>query len=158
MSITTDIIKARREGNYQEAIKLEQQEEREKLIDAIDNISIDSVREFTKLINEYSSLERAIKYYQKEKEELLDEHYKDNKIQEMQKKYNEMRCDLNRGFPISEEESKAIRQWMDNHEKEHSGRHGCCGGKYTYVFIPTSLGTIGTIKCFCGESFDFQEL
>ena len=158
MSITTDIIRARREGNYEEAIRLEQQEEREKLINAIDNISIDSVREFTELINKYSRLERTIKYCQKEKEELLDEHYKDNKIQEMQKKYNEMRCDLNRGFPISEEESRAIRQWIDKHEKEHSGGHGCCGGKYTYIFIPTSLGTIGTIKCSCGASFDFQEL
>lgn len=156
MSVTTDIIKVKRKGNCQEVTRLEQLEEREKLIDAIDNISIDSVREFTKLINEYSSLERAIKDCQKEKEELLDKHYKDNKIQEMQKKYNEMRCDLNRGFPISEEESKAIRQWMDNHEKKHVGGHGCCGGKYTYIFIPTSLGTIGTIKCFCGESFDFQ--
>lgn len=153
-----DKYEAIRNRDWAKVREIEAQEKKQELAEAIEELPRDKTDTFTDLIKDYVRLERWIASLQQEKEELLDEHYKDNKIQEMQKKYNEMRCDLNRGFPISEKESRAIRKWIDNHEKEHSGGHGCCGGKYTYIFIPTSLGTIGTIKCSCGASFDFQEL
>lgn len=36
---------------------------------------------------------------------------------------------------------------------------GAIGGRYTFEFIPCSIGTIGTIKCGkCGEKFIFREL
>ena len=36
---------------------------------------------------------------------------------------------------------------------------GAIGGRYTFEFIPCTIGTIGTIKCGdCGEKFTFREL
>lgn len=35
---------------------------------------------------------------------------------------------------------------------------GCIGGRYKYVFIPTSLGVSGKIVCHCGAEFEFQEI
>lgn len=92
----------------------------------------------------------------KELVEAKDEAYKDKELQEMEEKYLEMRADYYRGFPISEEEEKSIDNWIDEHEKKCKGGHGAVGGKYTYHFIPTSIGVIGTIKCSCGKEFDFQ--
>lgn len=65
------------------------------------------------------------------------------------------------GFEINNEEYEAIEQWKCDHEKEkHNGKlkHGAIGGNYTYEFIPTSIGTIGSIRCSCGEYFIFKEI
>lgn len=35
---------------------------------------------------------------------------------------------------------------------------GAIGGSYSYTFTPTSLGTVGEIKCTCGDKFCFREL
>lgn len=59
-----------------------------------------------------------------------------------------------RGFPISAEAESQINEWKKNHR--HNG--GAIGGTFTYEFIPTSIGTIGTIKCACGDSFTFEDL
>lgn len=32
------------------------------------------------------------------------------------------------------------------------------GGKFTYTFIPTSIGVIGEVTCSCGESMTFSNL
>lgn len=100
----------------------------------------------------------VIDQLRKENEKLKSEHYKDDKIKEVIEKNNELKDELRRGFYISEEEDKKLNEWISEHEKIHKGGHGCSGGKYTYIFTPTSLGTFGTIKCSCGKSFDFQEL
>ncbi len=76
----------------------------------------------------------------------------------MEKKYHEMRDDYYRGFPITKSEEKAITKWKSEHEKNHNGGYGAIGGKYTYHFIPTSIGIVGTIKCSCGAEFDFQRI
>ena len=50
-------------------------------------------------------------------------------------------------------------KWADERLTEmnrHNG--GAIGGTFTYEFIPTSIGTIGTIKCTCGDSFTFEDL
>ena len=93
----------------------------------------------------------------KQNKELKSEKYKDNELTAMKEECNRLRESNRRGFPISEEEDKVLNEWIKNHEKEHKGGHGCVEGKYTYIFTPTSIGTFGTIKCSCGESFDFQK-
>lgn len=59
-----------------------------------------------------------------------------------------------------------VKQY-DKHEAEAHGivtddqrmkLHGCIGGNYSYIFIPTSIGIIGEIQCSCGEKFTFCEL
>lgn len=96
--------------------------------------------------------------------ELEDEHWKDNELQSMKEQYDEMKKDYYRGFPISKEEKEKINAWINKHEKEkhpHSEngfpRGGAIGGCYSYIFVPTSIGVFGHIKCSCGEEFSFQE-
>ena len=100
------------------------------------------------------------------------EAYASEEMQSMKATLKKMQDDLYRGFGISEEESKAIAEWQKKHDEEihglttdrmrfHSG--GAIGGTYTYEFIPTSIGVIGTCKCGrckgkkTGE-FEFQSL
>ena len=108
-----------------------------------------------------------IKYLEKQNQELRDEKYKDNELSRMESELKTMKEDYYRGFPISQEEQKSIREWMDKHDEEVHHCHtitdkikrgGCIGGTYKYEFIPTSIGTVGTVKCSCGAAFTFQDM
>lgn len=98
-----------------------------------------------------------------ENQALHDEHYKDKKLQEMQKTLNTMRDDLNRGFSISSDELDAIQEWFDKHKEKDPGMEGKLI-KYPkhyihhYVFTPTEIGIVGEVVCHCGEKFEFQSL
>lgn len=84
----------------------------------------------------------------------------DSRVQEVMEENKKLRQDYHRGFPISEEEQKSINSWIEKHTQEkHGGNHyaGAIGG-YTFEFTPTSIGTIGTIKCLCGDTFTFSDL
>lgn len=89
---------------------------------------------------------------QRQFNELWDEKWKDNELQEMKKKFEAMRADYHRGFPITEAEEKKINNWILKHDEEvHCNPkhyHGVSGGGYEYSFHPTGLGTIG--YCICG--------
>ena len=117
--------------------------------------------------DELKRKDMTLKYLELQNRELYDEHYKDNEMQQMLNELNKMKDDYYRGFPISEEEDKNIKEWIDNHERDVHGcytledkinRGGCCGGTYTYEFVPTSIGTIGTVKCSCGAKYTFQDM
>lgn len=106
-----------------------------------------------------------IKYLEEENKKLKDEAFKDSELTNMKEKYESIKKDLMRGFPVSEEEEKRIEEWMKKHDKEVHGittldqrlrSGGCIGGRYIYIFVPTSIGIIGTIKCNCGEEFEFR--
>ena len=74
----------------------------------------------------------------------------------MKEKYEKMKKAYFLGFPISEEEDKKIKEWI---EKRPKCNEGAIGGRYTYQFTPTSIGVIGTIiDGMTGEKFTFQEL
>ena len=104
------------------------------------------------------------------KEEALKKLKEWNKDEELQKLRNELekvKNDSYRGFSISEDEEIEINNWIDNHLEEKHGlitlkdrilSQGAIGGRFTYEFIPTSIGTIGTIKCTCGDKFTFRDL
>ena len=119
------------------------------------------------LKTKFEDKERRIKYLEEELEKLKDENWKDEELQDMKEKYDMICKDYYRGFPISNEEQEDIDAWIKQHEKEcHPPkqtpfgkiRGGAIGGCYSYIFTPTSVGTIGTIKCNCGKKFTFQEL
>lgn len=108
-----------------------------------------------------------IAYLQSQNKKLKEEHYKDTELQKMKEELGRVKADMYRGFPISEEEEKRIKEWQDKHDAEvhglktlkervHAG--GCIGGRYTYCFIPTSIGVVGSVKCNCGAEFIFQDL
>lgn len=111
--------------------------------------------------------EKRIKYLEEENRKLKEEYSKDKEIQEIQKRLDEMQKDYRRGFPITEEEKKAIEKWKKKHDREDHGlrtdkmrmkAEGCSGGRYSYEFIPTSLGIYGVIRCHCGAEFVFQKI
>ena len=111
--------------------------------------------------------ENRIKYLEEENRKLKEEYNKDKEIQKMQKKLDEMQKNYWRGFPISKEEEKAIEKWKKEHDaKKHGWKtneqrmkaEGVSGGRYSYHFIPSSLGVSGTIRCHCGAKFEFQEI
>ena len=129
------------------------------------NKTIDTFVEDIK--HELQGKDIRIEYLEKQNQKLRDEKYKDNELLRMEAELKAMKEDYYRGFPISEEEQKSIREWMDKHDEEvHRARTlddklklaGCCGGRYTYEFTPTSIGTIGTVKCGCGAEFTFQDI
>lgn len=111
--------------------------------------------------------DRRIEYLEEENKKLRDEHYKDDEISKMKYQVETMRKDMLRGFPISEKEKGKINEWMHEHDVKEHGLDSldkrikvceCVGGRYTYEFIPTSIGVVGTVKCSCGKEFTFQEL
>lgn len=117
-----------------------------------------------KVSAQFTAMEDILEARMKEIEHLKSEHYKDDALKRMSEELAEARAALNRGFEISEEESKAIEAWQKEHEATYhnnSGmlpRGGASGGCYDYIFTPTSIGTIGIIKCDCGQHFTFQNL
>ena len=105
--------------------------------------------------------EETIKRLSEANKKLKEEHYKDEEIQKMQQKLDQMSADYRRGFPISEKEKEAIDAWKLAHEEEvHGGNSyaGAIGGRYSYHFVPTSVGTSGVIRCSCGAEFEFCEI
>lgn len=111
--------------------------------------------------------EKQIKRLEEENKQLKSENYKDEELSKMQSELEEMRADFYRGFPISEKEQKSIEEWQRKHEEEaHKLKtlgerlkaEGCIGGRYKYVFIPTSIGVYGEVACSCGARFEFQEI
>lgn len=110
-----------------------------------------------KRINTYEQMNKTL---QEENEALKSEYYKNNEIQRLKQKNDEMQEALNRGFEISKTEDEKLRAWQKKHiEEKHGGNAyaGAIGGRFSYEFIPTGIGTFGTCKCICGDSFNFQE-
>ena len=108
-----------------------------------------------------------IRRLEKENNDLKNHSYKDKELAAMRNELNKMKSEYYRGFPISEDKENKINEWIEKHEREVHGiktyadklsRHGCCGGSYTYEFIPTSIGTLGTVRCSCGAKFTFQDM
>ena len=81
-----------------------------------------------------------------------------------EKRLSEMIKRLIRSFPISEEESIAVRNWIFAHEeRRHKARNTIIkskayGNRYTYCFVPTEKWVLGTIKCRCGAECTFRSL
>lgn len=121
--------------------------------------SAPTIESITEDINELVSYkDEVIERQKREIADLKDEHYKDGRIKEMEDYCETLRRNACLGFPVTQEEHKAINEWTNEHEKKHPGGHGCSGGKYKYEFVPTSIGVVGSIVCSCGEKFTFQDL
>jgi len=114
----------------------------------------------------YDKKDEEIKRLRSRLQALTDDYSKDEDIKQMKEKLEQMRKDCFRGFPISEKEQEQIDEWKQSHmKKKHWDKvnhcvcgSGAIGGRFTYEFVPTSIGVIGTIVCDCGESFTFKDL
>lgn len=111
--------------------------------------------------------EDRIVYLQEENKKLKEEHWRDGELQKMKTQLEQMKANYYRGFPISEEEWAAIKEWQEKHEEEAHGitsdfqrlrTGGAIGGRYSFKFVPTSIGVSGIVRCSCGAEFEFQEI
>ena len=118
------------------------------------------------LKNRFDKQEDRIKYLEKQNKKIQEENWAEEKYQKMQSRYEAMQRDYYRGFPISEKEEEKIKAWKEKHdiEKHHADTlekrlklEGVSGGRFKYIFVPTSIGISGCIQCNCGEKFYFQD-
>lgn len=114
---------------------------------------------FQELYDHYRSVYKDNEWLEKENKRLKSEAYKDEELSKMKETYDKMKDDYYRGFPISEREQKKINEWQDKIIEKYPAGKATIGGRFTYKFYPTSIGTSGTIvDNISGEKFEFQEL
>lgn len=91
-----------------------------------------------------------------ENKRLKDEAYKDSELQMMKSKCEAMKEELNRGFPITEDEDTKIREWIEKHLTK---RHKLIvNGRFKYEFQDFAEVSVGSVVCTeCGESFTFRQ-
>ena len=111
--------------------------------------------------------EDRIERLQEENKKLKEEHYKDDELSRLKSELETFKKNYYNGFPISEKEREKIKEWKDKHEeKVHNvgsledrlKYKGAIGGVYSYYFVPTSVGIVGSIKCSWGAEFTFQNI
>lgn len=130
-------------------------------------IEVEPVDKCMKMLQyRFDGKNRTINNLRNQIKELTDSQYKDKELQKMKAELEKMQREYNRGFPITDDEWKAIETWKEKHDREVHGLTECneriggaIGGRYTFEFVPTTIGIIGTIKCgSCGKKFTFREL
>ncbi len=124
-------------------------EEKEDIKKALKEI----MESFNDLIDENRDL-------RKENKALKSKHYKDRELARLSAELNASDRMIAKGFPISDEENRAIDEWVDEHINAHGGRTRTkigCSCLFHYEFSPSQLGTFGTIICdMHGDKFQFQ--
>ena len=107
----------------------------------------------------YRSVVKTNDYLKNEIEKVKSEKYADEVLLKMRSEYEKMKSDYYRGFPISEEENKKIKEWMNKQIEKNPSTGGAIGGRFSYKFIPTGVGTIGiVIDGITDETFTFSEI
>lgn len=94
---------------------------------------------------------QRIDFLQSENERIRSEKYKDAELFRMRQEVGSLQNAMRFGFPITAEEHAAIEKWKDAHvQSRHKGKRRPL---FSYSFVPTSLGVIGTCRCrICYES------
>ena len=119
------------------------------------------------LKEKFLSQQETIDKLKKENKRIKDEKYASEELLKMKKQLDDMRKEYYNGFPISDEEVKTINNWKREHDREkHNAAtseerlklEGAAGGRFKYIFNPTSLGVVCKIKCNCGDEFCFRGL
>lgn len=115
--------------------------------------------EFQKLYDHYRKVVYENEHLREENERIKSETYKDKELVKIKEQYEQMNEDYYRGFPITEEEEKRIKEWTRKQMEKNHSNGGAIGGRFVYEFIPTGIGVSGTIRDnLTGDSFNFQEL
>jgi hypothetical protein len=61
-------------------------------------------------------------------------------------------------FSLSKKEQAKADRWMKQHRKIHGyGKDGASGGRWSFEFTPTGLGTVVIVKCACGKQKDLTD-
>jgi hypothetical protein len=60
-------------------------------------------------------------------------------------------------FEVPKDRIEILEKWMDQHKCKCKGSATTIGGRFTYVFTPTSIGVFITVKCVCGKHISLDE-
>lgn len=61
-------------------------------------------------------------------------------------------------FCLTEEDKKKYNTWLKEHNKTCPiAYEGAIGGKITFQFTPTSLGTVTVVICGCGKKLNLTD-
>lgn len=118
-------------------------------------LSIDKIKEV------YEKQTATIERLEKENKFLKEQYDKDEEVSKLKTEILNMKQQMSNAFVLNEKETKAIADWIENHNKEfHNGKPHCTsiGRTFSYTFTPTSIGSIGEITCICGQTFCFRDL
>ena len=111
------------------------------------------------LYDQYHGVASQNEYLREENKKLKDGIWEKEEVKQLKERYEEMKGDYYRGFPISKEEDKKIKKWMDECESENPSPKTTISGRYLYHFYPTSIGVAGTIEdTITKKKLEFQEL
>ena len=89
---------------------------------------------------------------------ITDKKWKDEELQKLKKERDDALADMYRGFSITQAEHDKINAWKKEHDENQHGLKtdmercragGAIGGRYSFDFTGTSIGTFGT--CYCGS-------
>lgn len=61
-------------------------------------------------------------------------------------------------FEMSDEEVRRFEDWDAKHKCNLKKYSGAIGGRLTFSFTPTSLGTLCCVECGCGEHIDVTDV
>lgn len=109
----------------------------------------------------FNDIKRYVEMCEKDRQDALDkvaEWNKDEEIQKLKEEIEDLKHRERKGisFVVSEEELAEINAWQNEHiNKYHGGDSyaGAIGGRFSYKFIPTSIGDIGYVYCdFCKKN------
>lgn len=109
----------------------------------------------------FNSIIRKIAHFCKENKQLKEETaYKDYLIYKWQQENEKLRQENYNGFPISNNEKQAIEEWKRQHNTliHDNEPSGAIGGRYDYIFTPTSIGDIGICRCSSCEKRILQQV
>lgn len=115
--------------------------------------------EFQRLYDHYRNVFYINERLREDNKRLKDSIYKDEELTRLKEENEKLREDYYRGFPISEEEEKKIKEWTRKQMEKNPSNGGAIGGRFTYEFVPTGIGISGTIRdSLTGDSFNFLNL
>jgi hypothetical protein len=68
-----------------------------------------------------------------------------------------------RTFTITDTEELKIKALIAHHNTtcpygDPKKKMGAIGGRFSYTFTPTTIGTIASLECACGEKLAFQDI
>ena len=129
-----------------------------------------NIDQLSKLIaviqDDFRRSENLILRLREDNEALRSKHYKDDQLKRLQADLDKARSMTSVGFCVTNEQQQRIEEWKRSHVNQLNAKKNreCCekagaiGGRFTYCFTPTSIGTVGTVRCSCGAEYCFNEL
>ena len=118
-------------------------------------IKYDSIENILQSLKEkFFRQEKEIERLRLENAKLKNGIWQEEEMAWLKAEYDRMKEEYHRGFSISKEEKAMINEFIN----QHKGYYGAIGGGFSYQFIPTSIGIIGTIIASNGDKLVFREL